>query len=85
MRLKIVSYSQCLDAHMCIGDDGREYRVDLLIDGGLGPLDPAELLGKTVEVEFLNPYIYLALGVRLVDGETTQTEKNNESGNSELF
>lgn len=65
IKLRVVRYLPDLDAYFCLDEQGREHRVDLLVDGGLGGVNPREaLIGRTVEALSLTPFLELANEVR---------------------
>ena len=49
--------------HTCEDESGRLHRVDLLVNGDLPEeTTPEDLVGKTVTVDYLAPYITIAYG-----------------------
>ncbi len=62
-KLKIVSYNQEHDYHVCIDERGIRKNIDLYTDRKLG-IKPEELIGREIEVEGLYPYLEIAIGVR---------------------
>jgi hypothetical protein len=75
MKLKILDVdSLCkydihpYDHHICQDEDGEEYRIDLMVDGGFSDdFDPKSLIGKTVEISDMHTYLYIAHNVRVID------------------
>jgi hypothetical protein len=70
MKLKVLEYEKKFDYHACVDQDtGKIYRIDLLVDGDIeGYKDNpySSLIGRTVEVENLIPFLYLGVKVRVV-------------------
>lgn len=68
MRLTVKQYNEDQAYHECQDDEGRTYRVDLIVDGTL-PDDmaqnPEQLVGRTVQVGWLSPFIEIAQEVEL--------------------
>lgn len=71
MILAVESHDPVTDSYMCSDESGRKHRVDLLVDGGLSGTEVdasrAWLIGRTVECEYLIPFIEIAMTVRLVE------------------
>lgn len=52
----------------CVNEDGKECRIDLFVNGDLPEETKAEdLIGKTVEVENIQPFLFLGSGIRIVE------------------
>lgn len=68
MKLKVIDYvPHPHDYHVCLDEKGFRVRADLTVSGDLvGISDNESLIGKTVEVECLTPYVSLAHGVQIV-------------------
>lgn len=57
-----------LDHHIARDiETGLEMRIDLIVSGDLGEVDPASLVGKVVEYEWDHPYIRIAQGVKIAE------------------
>ncbi len=69
MRLKVIDYNSLRDFHYAVDEYGNRRRVDLMTDGNLEVEDPYELIGQTVEVEFLTTYLEVATHVALAPVE----------------
>lgn len=70
MKFEIIKWESLLDFHRCIDEDGQSHQVDLFINGDLDEsITAEELVGKTVSVERLTPYLELAHGVKILKGE----------------
>lgn len=56
------------DYHRCVDEEGREHKVDLMIDGTLPEFqdNPEKLVGLTVETFGLTPYVTIAMEPRIV-------------------
>lgn len=51
----------------CFDENGKKHYVDFIVDGSLPENISAEdLIGKTIEVEYLTPYIEIACNCRIV-------------------
>ena len=64
MKLLVKRYNAEQDYHECITPDGNLHRVDIMVDGGLENKDREFWVGKTIECEYLNPYIEIANSVK---------------------
>jgi hypothetical protein len=63
LKLKVIGWDPVGEVHICQDEKGKERRVDLEV-GARGdglPLKRKDLIGKTVEVEYVFPYIELAM------------------------
>ena len=69
MILKIISYNKDQDYHVCKDEEGKHHKIDIFVDGGLGDLanSPKDLIGKTVQCDYLHPYIEIANNVKLLE------------------
>jgi hypothetical protein len=69
MKVKVLSWNAPCDYHYVrnIDDFKDVFRVDLMVSGDLGEIDPASLVGKVVEYERDHPYIRIAHGVTILD------------------
>lgn len=70
MKLQVLSYNNALRCHSCKDENGKRIFVDLIADSiepgyPRGKWHPNFLVGKTVHVEDLEPYEYVAIGVEL--------------------
>jgi ABC-type polysaccharide/polyol phosphate transport system ATPase subunit len=78
MKLFVKGYNGAGKSHICkvinpVGDDPKEeITVDLMVDGGIEWKEgiELELIGQTVECEWIHPYEYIANRVKLVKKET---------------
>ena len=69
MLFKVKKYrSHPYDYHVCEDENGRERRIDLLVNGDL-PKDttPESLVGKTVKVHHLHAYVEIAHDVEIIE------------------
>lgn len=58
MRVKVTRRDRERDYHIARDmETGHELRIDLIVSGDLGDIDPASLVGKVVEYEYDHPYI----------------------------
>lgn len=65
MILKVIRYYDEMDAHECVLPDGRKRYVDLTTDNSkIGTNE--SLVGRSVEVTSLTPYLDIAYEVRLI-------------------
>jgi len=72
MKLRVLNYRKMdefntIDYHICVDEEGQRYNIDLLVDGGLGKIDPNELVGKTVKISRMHGYINIGHDVELVE------------------
>ena len=69
MKVKVLLWNPEGDYHLVrnLDDFKDEFRVDLVVSGDLGDIDPASLVGKVVEYERDHPYIRIAHGVTILD------------------
>lgn len=64
MILKVETYHpHPLDFHQCRDENGMLVQIDLTTDKFI---DSESLVGRTVEIEGRQPYIYIAYGVRVL-------------------
>lgn len=54
-------------AHICCDEDNSDHRIDLFVNGDLTGIDPKSLVGKTVEVKRLHPFLEIAHGVKVLE------------------
>jgi len=64
MKLKIVRYYPEMLSHLCEQEDGTRVTVDVQVDGALSDVDPNDIVGRTIECEYIFPYSYIASGVK---------------------
>ncbi len=69
MKVKVLRWNAEADYHYVrtLDDFQSEFRVDLVVSGDLGEIDPASLVGKVVEFDRTHPWISIAHGVKVVD------------------
>ena len=71
MRLKVMAYHTTDDTFACRAENGNPHRVDLVVDGGIQKEYPEFannhqwLVGKTVTIETLIPYLELGQYVKV--------------------
>ena len=55
----------------CRDENGKEYYMDLYVDGGINESDwPAEkLIGKTVYIDYMHPYLFIGNGVKVLEDQ----------------
>lgn len=64
MKLKILSYNPHKRYHVVQDEYDNTLNVDMLINGDFkADIDPIELIGKTYEVTYVFPTIYIAMKV----------------------
>ncbi len=77
MKLDVISYCANMNYHDCRDKDGEVHHVNLIVEGSL-PDEIAEnpklLVGKSVEVGSVFPFLLLADGVRIIE-ETEEGKK----------
>ena len=79
MKLKVIEYDEYGNFHSCEDQDGLRYRVDLLVCGELPEeTTHASLVGKTVEVEELIPYLLLARKTKIIGSTLSESNKVSE-------
>jgi transcription elongation factor Elf1 len=71
MKLKVIRYDEDYLCHICEDESENRHRVDLTSDGSLpceidGQDVEIYLVGKTVSVNRLNPYIEIAMEVEVL-------------------
>ena len=63
------SYDKDGDFHRCTTDDGREVRIDLMVDGSDPSINDVQwLVGRRVSWERETPYIVIAHKVEIEEG-----------------
>lgn len=68
MRVKVTLWIEHADYHIARDmETGTEMRIDLMVSGDLGDIDPASLVGKVVEYKYDHPYIRIAHGVKIAE------------------
>lgn len=68
-RLKVLAYNSKFLHHECqVAPNGPFVRVDLMVDGSFGDeVKPENLIGKTVQVDCTDGYLWLAHNVRVIE------------------
>ncbi|MDD2869636.1 hypothetical protein [Neomegalonema sp.] len=69
MKLKVIQWNAEHSYHECIDETGETRKIDLCVDSvsvdkPSGEFDPVKLVGKTVEVDRVYPFIEIAENVR---------------------
>jgi len=64
MKLKVIAFNGQFDAHNCVDEDGNKHLVDIMVDGSLENKDREYWVGKTIECDWLIPYLELAHNVK---------------------
>lgn len=70
MRLKVISYNQEQDYHVCYvdGDKSKKMNVDLFVSSCFPEgVSNCSIVGKWVDVEYTFPYISIAHGVSILE------------------
>lgn len=68
MKVKVTRWIADGDYHIASDmETGTEMRIDLMVSGDLGDIDPASLVGKVVQYEYDHPYIRIAHGVKIAE------------------
>ena len=68
MKVKVLHWNEQGDYHYVRNLDSlEEFRVDLVVSGELGDIDPHSLTGKVVEYERDRAYIRIAHGVKIAE------------------
>ncbi len=67
MKLKVIKWNEDIGAHLCIDEKGNEHRVDLRVGSVKGLPTNEELIGKTVECDYIYPYISIAMNTVVVE------------------
>ena len=68
MKIKITGWNEDIQAFYCdYGEETRKF-IDLFVDGTLDRRykNPKSLIGKTVEVSYLHPFVQIAHDVKLL-------------------
>lgn len=65
MKFKVVSFESGGNYHKCIDDNNVIKRIDLFIDKELPGETDQSIIGKFIEIERLDSYIDIALGVSI--------------------
>lgn len=65
MKLTVQNYQKVGDFHVCRDEDGKQYYIDLMVDGSLGDMKPEDLVGRTVSISRMHGYINIGHDVRL--------------------
>jgi hypothetical protein len=65
--LKVTGYRDYDNTHQCFNEQGSMIYVDLLACGTLPMCEPKDLIGKKVQVERVNPVVYVALGTEILE------------------
>ncbi|KKN66016.1 hypothetical protein LCGC14_0476080 [marine sediment metagenome] len=57
--------------HECTDENGKEHRVDLMVNGDFHDSDitPEDLVGKTVSVDYTYPHIEIGMEVVIIPEE----------------
>lgn len=76
MILKVISYHQGENYHKCIDESGNEHRLDIFTDGKLPRELNESICGKSISVEYLHPYIQLAMNAKIIDGSPIETKED---------
>ena len=82
MIFRVIRYDSANDFHECrclVGEgDTRPRRLDLFTDGDLRKAGETKesIVGRTVEVECLSPFIEMATGVKVITKPTVSSCKN---------
>jgi hypothetical protein len=69
MKLTVIEYNEYFDYHLCIDEEGIPRKVDLTSDGLAETVEDTDLVGKTVEVEGIIPWIEVGIGVSIMEKE----------------
>ena len=56
-----------LDYCQCVDEQGHAHRVDVVVGGELGDMAPQDLVGRTIEIKYMTPYVSIAHGVKLLE------------------
>lgn len=66
-QFEIVGYDAQLDYHVCRDAKGDTFKIDLRVDGSedFEGIYPEEIIGRTVEMDYIIPYNYIGMHVKL--------------------
>ena len=79
MKLTVIKENVPLSFHDCIDENGNLYRVDLFIDGKAPKgITGADLVGKTIEVDYIYPYLYIAAGPVVIFENLPEEKRSRE-------
>lgn len=67
MELRVIRYNSVANYHLCRGLDGKEHRVDLFVDGPIEGHDDKSIVGHSVSVDYLSPFIEIASNVKVIN------------------
>ena len=68
MKVRVTRWDSAQDCHEARDmETGNMMRIDLVVSGELGEIDPASLVGKVVEYEYDHPFISIAHGVKIAE------------------
>lgn len=61
--------SQLVNPHdaICVGEDGKDYMIDIFVDGGIEYQDIDGLIGREFECDYIHTFCYIAHNVKLLD------------------
>ncbi len=68
IKAKSSPFSVMTDA-ICVGEDGKDYVIDIFVDGSLPYQDIDGLIGRKFECDRLHTFLYIANDVKLLDKE----------------
>ena len=76
MEFIVHSYNEDQDYHLCRDKIGQIYRLDLFVNGDFRVGNTEKMLetnksiiGKKIQVDYLNPFISIAMNVRVIEDE----------------
>lgn len=79
MKLRVTTYCQKEQYHMCYTEQGEKHLVDFLIDSLASKgVKPEFLIGKIVQVSHLTPYITIAYGVEVLGDDPDHVKSTTE-------
>jgi hypothetical protein len=64
-KYKVLEYNHSDDYHICVGEDGKRCNIDLMTNGDLHGVKAEELVGRTVSVAYLHPWVSFGMEVQL--------------------
>ena len=68
MKIKVISYESCVDAHKVRTEDGKTILADLLTNDDFPhDTDPKSLVGKEFTYEYTHPYITFFGGLKEIE------------------
>ena len=83
MKYKIIKYEENQDCHILVDEHGLRFMVDIMICGDLDlPNNTSyleychNLIGSTVEISDVTPYVYTALDVEILTGLEQVNDQN---------